>query len=107
MVVVTGRNFVLLLELNTSSELLGMTRDPCADALAELITVIVTPIPRYTNIASILRHYYNCIKGRNRSEIYVCSTYQCINGLNFNFKAQLNFFLYLSVNESPISSFSE
>ncbi len=42
-----------------------MASNPCADALADLITVIVTPIPWYTNIASIPPHYYNSIKGRN------------------------------------------
>ena len=76
-----------------------MASNPCADELADLITVIVTPIPQYTNIGSIPPHYYNSIKGRNTSDIYVCSTYQCYNGFNFNFKAQLNLFLYLSVNE--------
>ena len=80
-----------------------MASNPCADALADLITVIVTPISGYTNIASIPPHYYNSIKGRNTDVKSMCSTYQCINGINgfnFNFKAQLNFFLYLSVNES-------
>ena len=50
---------------NTSGELLGMASNPCADALADLITVIATPIPLYTNIGSIPPHYYNSIKGKN------------------------------------------
>ncbi len=83
-----------------------MASNPCADALADLITVIVTPIPRYTNIGSIPPHYYNSIKGRNTEVKSMCAPHtNVINGFNFNFKAQLNFFLYLSVNESPISSF--
>ncbi|HEX7178080.1 MAG TPA: hypothetical protein VF220_00015 [Nitrososphaeraceae archaeon] len=42
-----------------------MASNPCADALADLITVVVTPISGYTNIGSIPPHYYNSIKGRN------------------------------------------
>ena len=42
-----------------------MASNPCADALADLITVIVTRVPQYTNIGSIPPHYYNSIKGRN------------------------------------------
>jgi hypothetical protein len=95
------------LRLITRSELLGMASNPCVDALADLITVIVTRVPRYTNIGSIPPHYYNSIKGKNTDVKSMCSTFQCINGLNFNFKARLNFFLYLSVNESPIRSFNE
>ena len=63
--VVTGRNFVLLLGLNTSSKLQRMASIPCAEGLADLITVIVTPKSQYTNIGSIPPHYYNSIKGRN------------------------------------------
>jgi len=34
-----------------------MASNPCAGGLADLITVIVTPISRYTNIGSIPPHY--------------------------------------------------
>ena len=50
-----------------------MTRNPCADALADLITVIMTAIPRYTNIGRILPHYYNSIKGRKTELKSMCA----------------------------------
>ena len=50
-----------------------MASNPCADALADLIIVIVTPLPQYTNIGSIPQHYCNSIKGRNTDVKSLCA----------------------------------
>jgi hypothetical protein len=75
---VTGEALrTVTLGLNTSSELLGMASYPCADELVDLITVIVSSIPQYTNIGRI-SHFHNSIKGRNTGMISMCAP-----GINF------------------------
>jgi len=50
-----------------------MASHPCASALADLICVIILAVPRYTNIRSILPHYYNSIKGRKTEVKSMCA----------------------------------
>jgi len=52
-----------------------MASYPCAGAFANLITVVVSPIPRYANIGSILPNYYISSKGENSGMISMCASH--------------------------------